>query len=356
MLSFEGQKFLGTQAVSAAGGRPRGPAGELASCRACRGPACWPTGRGCSGMPPAWCNWAPRRVLQPARVQTPCSNRLQPPLQRLLLSCALHASSLARLRPVPLCCKQIMGKLTSLPFQQCKHHISSLDAQPSLSSGVLVFVTGQLLVRAHRLAGPQGAGSGGGRTSWGVAMAQRPASSPRPRPARAGAGTDVPHPCPHPCPRSPRARPTRSSSARTFHLAPVGGSYVVTNGATCRGWCARAGQDGWWPDRCCGDRVCCLAPLCSSSLVPTHCTSVPPTLRPRPLPPQLRVNTEGLHLGPQGDAHRPACLQRALRRAGVAPASGRRRRPLCEPRASASRCVPHCRREPLALPTKCYSC
>lgn len=40
-----------------------------------------------------------------------------------------------------------MGKLTSLPFQQCKHHISSLDAQPSLSGGVLVFVTGQLLVR-----------------------------------------------------------------------------------------------------------------------------------------------------------------------------------------------------------------
>ena len=40
-----------------------------------------------------------------------------------------------------------MGKLTSLPFQACKHHISSLDAQPSLSGGVLVFVTGQLLVR-----------------------------------------------------------------------------------------------------------------------------------------------------------------------------------------------------------------
>lgn len=50
----------------------------------------------------------------------------------------------------PLCpaspALQIMQKLTSLPFQQCKHHISSLDAQPSLSGGVLVFVTGQLLV------------------------------------------------------------------------------------------------------------------------------------------------------------------------------------------------------------------
>lgn len=66
----------------------------------------------------------------------------------------------------------IMGKLTSLPFQQCKHHISSLDAQPSLSSGVLVFVTGQLL--------PEG-----------------------------------------------ETNPLKFS--QTFHLAPVAGSYVVTN-------------------------------------------------------------------------------------------------------------------------------
>lgn len=41
--------------------------------------------------------------------------------------------------------QQIMGKLTGLPFQQCTHHISSLDAQPSISGGILVFVTGQLL-------------------------------------------------------------------------------------------------------------------------------------------------------------------------------------------------------------------
>ena len=30
---------------------------------------------------------------------------------------------------------------------QAKHHISSVDAQPSLSNGLIVFVTGQLLVR-----------------------------------------------------------------------------------------------------------------------------------------------------------------------------------------------------------------
>ena len=41
-----------------------------------------------------------------------------------------------------------MGKLTSLPFQACQHRVSSLDAQPSVSAGILVFVTGQLLVRA----------------------------------------------------------------------------------------------------------------------------------------------------------------------------------------------------------------
>ena len=31
------------------------------------------------------------------------------------------------------------------PAQSCKHHVSSIDAQPSTSGGILVFVTGQLL-------------------------------------------------------------------------------------------------------------------------------------------------------------------------------------------------------------------
>ena len=31
--------------------------------------------------------------------------------------------------------------------QSCKHHVSSIDAQPSVAGGIIVFVTGQLLVR-----------------------------------------------------------------------------------------------------------------------------------------------------------------------------------------------------------------
>eukprot|EP00887_Chlorella_sp_A99_P004916 scaffold4.g4916.t1 len=66
----------------------------------------------------------------------------------------------------------IMGKLGGLPFQACKHHIASLDAQPSVSGGILVFVTGQLL--------PDG-----------------------------------------------ETNPLKFS--QTFHLVPVGGSFIVSN-------------------------------------------------------------------------------------------------------------------------------
>ncbi|CAH2034112.1 unnamed protein product [Thlaspi arvense] len=41
--------------------------------------------------------------------------------------------------------QSIVAKLTSLPFQQCKHHISTVDCQPSgPASGMLVFVSGNL--------------------------------------------------------------------------------------------------------------------------------------------------------------------------------------------------------------------
>ncbi|KAK6082904.1 nuclear transport factor 2 [Seiridium cupressi] len=40
----------------------------------------------------------------------------------------------------------IVEKLASLPFQQVKHQVATLDAQPSVNGGVLVLVTGQLLV------------------------------------------------------------------------------------------------------------------------------------------------------------------------------------------------------------------
>ncbi|XP_021713676.1 nuclear transport factor 2-like [Chenopodium quinoa] len=47
--------------------------------------------------------------------------------------------------------QNIVGKLTSLPFEQCKHSITTTDCQPSSSNGtLLVFVSGNL-----QLAGEQ---------------------------------------------------------------------------------------------------------------------------------------------------------------------------------------------------------
>ena len=43
----------------------------------------------------------------------------------------------------------IVSKLTSLPFQRCQHKVTSLDSHAVPSGGVLVFVTGQLLVRDY---------------------------------------------------------------------------------------------------------------------------------------------------------------------------------------------------------------
>ncbi|XP_059284974.1 nuclear transport factor 2B-like [Lycium ferocissimum] len=41
--------------------------------------------------------------------------------------------------------QSIAGKLTSLPFQQCKHQINTVDCQPSgPAGGMLVFVSGSL--------------------------------------------------------------------------------------------------------------------------------------------------------------------------------------------------------------------
>lgn len=42
----------------------------------------------------------------------------------------------------------IMAKLTSLPLNQCKITPSSMDFQPSISGGIIVFVTGHVLVGA----------------------------------------------------------------------------------------------------------------------------------------------------------------------------------------------------------------
>ena len=43
----------------------------------------------------------------------------------------------------------IMAKLTSLPFNQCKITPASMDFQPSISGGIIVFVTGHVQVRAE---------------------------------------------------------------------------------------------------------------------------------------------------------------------------------------------------------------
>ncbi|KAH8770581.1 nuclear transport factor 2 [Hyaloscypha finlandica] len=40
----------------------------------------------------------------------------------------------------------IVEKLSSLPFEKVKHAVSTLDAQPSENGGILILVTGALLV------------------------------------------------------------------------------------------------------------------------------------------------------------------------------------------------------------------
>ena len=50
--------------------------------------------------------------------------------------------------------QNMVAKLTSLALQQCKHHISTVDSQPSTpAGGILVFVSGnmQLLGEDHPL-------------------------------------------------------------------------------------------------------------------------------------------------------------------------------------------------------------
>jgi len=42
--------------------------------------------------------------------------------------------------------RNIIGKLTSLPFQKVQHKITTQDAQPASSTNIIVLVTGLLLV------------------------------------------------------------------------------------------------------------------------------------------------------------------------------------------------------------------
>ncbi|CAG9461719.1 unnamed protein product [Pedinophyceae sp. YPF-701] len=43
----------------------------------------------------------------------------------------------------------ILQKLQALPFGECKHRIVSCDAQPSVSGGILVFITGELIAEGE---------------------------------------------------------------------------------------------------------------------------------------------------------------------------------------------------------------
>jgi hypothetical protein len=43
----------------------------------------------------------------------------------------------------------IVGKLSQLPFNQCKISADTMDFQPSVSGGVMVFVTGKIIVSRH---------------------------------------------------------------------------------------------------------------------------------------------------------------------------------------------------------------
>eukprot|EP00877_Chromochloris_zofingiensis_P008307 jgi/Chrzof1/372/Cz01g13150.t1 len=45
--------------------------------------------------------------------------------------------------------QQVVSKLTSLPFNNCKVTPTSMDFQPSVSGGILVFVTGQVLAEGE---------------------------------------------------------------------------------------------------------------------------------------------------------------------------------------------------------------
>lgn len=40
----------------------------------------------------------------------------------------------------------IVEKLSALPFEKVKHQVSTLDSQPTVEGGIIILITGQLLV------------------------------------------------------------------------------------------------------------------------------------------------------------------------------------------------------------------
>lgn len=104
-------------------------------------------------------------------------------------------------------------KLGALPFAGCKVTPSTTDFQPSVSGGVIVFVTGHILVSfvgwRRRSRAPASASAGGETDSacWPFAHCNKPTTTQT----------------------EGESQPLKFS--QVFHLMPVGTSFVVTNGA-----------------------------------------------------------------------------------------------------------------------------
>jgi len=137
----------------------------------------------------------------------------------------------------------IVGKLTALPFQTVKVQPTSMDFQPSVSGGALIFVTGQILVRPiWRPARPPGAGSGD---------LGRPGA-----PRGAHAAAPMWHGCarPHAPPRPARGRGSNRSPPPPPALQPEGESNALKfsqvrrmcrlgrQRTQARGWVAQHGR------------------------------------------------------------------------------------------------------------------
>jgi hypothetical protein len=106
-------------------------------------------------------------------------------------------------------------KLGALPFAGCKVTPSTTDFQPSVSGGVIVFVTGHILVRPLAC------------VLLAVLLSRSPARPPVPPPSRGSSGAGALSPRTPPPPpinktthHRPRARASRSSSARSSTSCP----------------------------------------------------------------------------------------------------------------------------------------
>jgi hypothetical protein len=107
-------------------------------------------------------------------------------------------------------------KLGALPFAGCKVTPSTTDFQPSVSGGVIVFVTGHILVR---FASCLREGCAGGC-----------ADGTRARAGKTKTTLTLPSLTSSPQPQQTEGESQPLKFSQVFHLMPVGSSFVVTNG------------------------------------------------------------------------------------------------------------------------------